>query len=555
MSHHSKAKQPNKELTDFMPTYGEDAFMHPVPKNKIPENPMSPRVAKRLIDDELDLDEQNSSDLGSYITDYMDPEADELIQRTIGKVFIDHPEYPQASKMGERVINMIQDWYNGTPSKKEDGFIGTVTIGSSEAIMLGLIAHRFNWEKSWKERRLKTGPDGIKGYYRKDKPFMMYARDVHTCWEKYSLYFNTPDLVFNLSDGQCLVDPKKVEKALNKTIMELHESNNSEYQHFAQQVIEECDYDLEDEKHKKILSHKKLYELVFVVGCVVGTTFTGEADPVEKVDAVLRKLKKEAPKVDGHVWDIPIHVDAASGGFIVPFTKKPGYKWNFELEQVKSINVSNHKFGLVYPGVGSVVYRDDTVVADELIYKISYLGKGFTDYTLNFSRGSAMVIASYYNLIRMGKKGYEHVILNCVKNAQFLNKLLSKGEKTKNIFKVISDNELFPMVVWQDTRSAADKERWDLRELSNELEKCNWKLPAYPLPYNSSTSPDGPLVMRVVCRQDVSRDKVEILYQDICDCIDTLEKRTEGLDLSNPDIKKLAQKNRKHRTFKGSIGC
>ena len=538
-----------------MPTYAQPVFTTPIPKNKIPENPMPPRVAKRLIDDELDLDEQNSSDLGSFITDYMDPEADELIHRTIGKVFIDHPEYPQASQMGERVITMLQEWYSGTPTQKEDGFIGTVTIGSSEAIMLGLIAHRFNWEKAWKNRRLSAGPDGIKNYYRKDKPFMLYARDVHTCWEKYSLYFNTPDLVFNLSDNNWLIDPEKLSYTLNQTILTLHKSSDSEQKSFAQKVIEICDFDLDSENDLAILSHKKLYELVFVVGCVVGTTFTGEADPVEDVDNILRQLKSTAPKINDHCWDIPIHVDAASGGFIVPFTKPEHFKWNFELEQVRSINVSNHKFGLVYPGVGSVIFKNDEVVADELIYKISYLGKGFTDYTLNFSRGSAMVIASYYNLIRMGKKGYEYIIKNCVENARYLNGQLTNGEKTKHKFEVISNNEIFPMVVWRDVRSTAEKEKWDLRELSNELEKCNWKLPAYPLPYLSSTQPDGPLVMRVVCRQDVSRDKLEILYHDICDCIDTLEKRTASLDLNNKEIKRLLHKNRKHRTFKGSIGC
>lgn len=551
----SNSSKISRESSNFIPTYGEDAFAHPIPTDKIPENSMSPRVAKRLIDDELDLDERNSSDLGSYITDYMDPEADELIQRTIGKVYIDHPEYPQASKMGERIIKMIQDWYHGKPSVKKNGFIGTVTIGSSEAIMLGLIAHRFNWEKSWKQRRFDTGPNDLKNYYRKDKPFMMYARDVHTCWEKYSLYFNTPDLVFNLSDDQYLIDPKKVYGALNSSILELYKSKDLEFHGFAKQIIDECDYDLEDQEHKKILSHKKLHELVFVVGCVVGTTFTGDTDPVEDINNVLAKIKHETSQFGNYSWNIPIHVDAASGGFIVPFTKAENYKWDFELEHVKSINVSNHKFGLVYPGVGSVVFSDDKVVADELIYKISYLGKGFTDYTLNFSRGSAMVIASYYNLIRMGKAGYNTVISNCVKNARYLNKLIATGEKTKDIFDVISNNGLFPMVVWKDTRLDSDKEKWDLRELSEELGKCNWKIPAYPLPYNSCTNPDGPLVMRVVCRQDVSRDKINILYQDICDCIDTLENRTRELDLTNSDIRKLAHKNREHRTFKGSVGC
>lgn len=94
--------------------------------------------------------------------------------------------------------------------------------------------------------------------------------------------------------------------------------------------------------------------------------------------------------------DIPIHVDAASGGFIAPFTHaKADKKWNFELPRVKSINTSGHKFGLVYAGVGWIIWRDESYLPKHLVFELHYLGGTEESYTLNFSRPGAQVIAQY----------------------------------------------------------------------------------------------------------------------------------------------------------------
>lgn len=147
----------NERSTYLSPTYGRGNFTFPAPSDTIPEDSSTPRATLRLILDEIDLDAPNSSDLGSYICDYMDPEADELIRRTIGKVFIDQSEYPKTAEIGHRVAKMIQRWYHGTGEPTMTGehrkILGTVTIGSSEAIMMALIAHRHNWMVKWEERR------------------------------------------------------------------------------------------------------------------------------------------------------------------------------------------------------------------------------------------------------------------------------------------------------------------------------------------------------------------------------------------------------------------
>jgi glutamate decarboxylase len=313
-------------------------------------------------------------------------------------------------------------------------------------------------------------------------------------------------------------------------------------------------YDVNNQADKEILQHKKAGELIYTVGCVVGTTFTGEADPVEEINGVLRDFTRVPLAGPDFTYyaDVPIHVDAASGGFVMPFTA-PNTKWDFQLEHVQSINVSNHKFGLVYPGCGTVVFRDADVVASELIYNISYLGGSFTDYTLNFSRGSAMVLASYYNLVRLGLKGYAEVNTNCVKHAQYLRKVIEEGPVTGKMFEVISDTDILPMVVWRDKRPTEEKDKWDLSELSNELLTYRWSLPAYKLPFTSSEDPDGPLVMRVVTRQDVSTEKVNDLYESILKSIATLDARWGDADLTDPNVQAVKDRVRTAATRTGTM--
>ena len=112
---------------------------------------------------------------------------------------------------------------------------------------------------------------------------------------------------------------------------------------------------------------------------ILGTTYTGELEPVAEICAALDKLA-----ADGGV-DVPVHVDAASGGFVVPFLH-PELKWDFRLPRVVSINVSGHKYGLTYPGIGFVVWRSSEYLPEELVFRVNYLGGDMPTFTLNFSR-------------------------------------------------------------------------------------------------------------------------------------------------------------------------
>ena len=553
-------KNPSQETTAtsdtyLTPTYGRSYFGVPNDDLTIEQAPKSPRAVQQNIYNRIDLDARNSSDLGSYICDYMDPECDELVKRAIGKVYIDHSEYPQTSVLGDSVAAMIQSWYNGTPLTPEGAaahrIIGTVTIGSSEAIMLALMSHRQNWYDKWYEKYAPQNSSTASENWYHDAPLLMYARDVHTCWDKYSKYYNVPALVFDLEEDQYLIDPQEVKKYLNMSLYDIF--SNTETDPTSKRFWDVLWPALRLTQLKPAsgqityMQNTFLRDLVCCVGGVVGTTFTGQGDPIEELNSVLTSIPDAASG-----YQIPLHVDAASGGFVLPFTNvnEGTFKWTFTLERVKSINVSNHKFGMVYPGCGTVVFKDENVVPESLIYKITYLGGNFTDYTVNFSRGSAMVLAAYYNLKRFGIEGFQKINSQCVQNSRYLSAKISDVTDASNnkIFKSISDTTHYPMVVWKIDSTTSPS--WTLFQLSTLLERYSWKLPAYKLPFTSSETPDGTTVMRVVTRQDISVEKIDILVSNIQEAVITLEE--ESADLKDAGAEHLIKKASSQAEFIGS---
>ena len=175
------------------------------------------------------------------------------------------------------------------------------------------------------------------------------------------------------------------------------------------------------------------------VAAVLGTTFTGHMDDIVGINELLLDVKKERG------LDIPIHVDGASGGFVWPFLY-PDSKWDFRLEQVRSINVSGHKYGLVYPGIGWLVFREESDLAQDLVFYENYLGKTDATFTLNFSTGAAMVLAQYYNFVRLGREGYTYVMRQMQQNAQ----ALAANLRDSGRFEVIGDDlEQLPLVAFR----------------------------------------------------------------------------------------------------------
>ena len=244
------------------------------------------------------------------------------------------------------------------------------------------------------------------------------------------------------------------------------------------------------------------------VAAVVGTTFTGHADDVIGINDHLVALREEKG------LDVPLHIDGASGGFVWPFLY-PDSKWDFRLEQVRSINVSGHKFGLVFPGIGWLIFREKSDLAEDLVFYENYLGKTDATFTLNFSTGSAMVLAQYYALIRFGREGYRFVMTAMQKNAEFLAKRIEELGR----FKVIgAGEERLPLVAFQ----LAGDEPYDEFDIAFQVAaERGWMLPAYTMPPNA----EHVKMMRALVKINLTHALVSTLADDIAAACETLEKK------------------------------
>jgi glutamate decarboxylase len=420
------------------PTYAARCFSHDVPKYRLPKQGMSAEAAYQLVHDELNLDGNPALNLASFVTSWMEPQADRLATETLNKNLIDQDEYPQTEVVHERVVSMIGRLFHAPTGEKPTG---TATIGSSEAIMLAMLAHK----RSWQLRRRAAGQST-------DSPNMVMGADVHTCWEKFARYFEVQARVVPMQEGRYTIGAEQVAPLID--------------------------------------------ENTIAVAGVLGTTFTGQSDDFASIDALLGQVESERG------WRIPLHIDAASGGFVAPFSQ-PDLAWDFRLPRVRSINVSNHKFGLVYPGMGTVVFRDRSDLPEELVFHINYLGGDMPNYSLNFSRPSNSVVLQYYNFLRLGHEGYSEIVANTLANAQALARRLGDVEGLQ----LLNDGSMFPIVALR----ASDPERTDLTLLSHLLREHGWIVPAYTLPPNA----EHITVLRMVVKENFSRDMVDMLAHDL----------------------------------------
>jgi glutamate decarboxylase len=330
---------------------------------------------------------------------------------------------------------------------------GCRTQGSSEAIMLGALS--LKWK--WKERREAAGLPV-------DKPNLVFGGDVHVVWEKFCRYFDVEPRIVRLQKDKYVIGPEDVEPHVD--------------------------------------------ENTIGVAAVLGTTFTGHADDIQGINDLLLRIKGERE------LDVPLHVDAASGGFVWPFLY-PDSEWDFRLEQVRSINVSGHKFGLVYPGIGWLVFREKSDLAEDLVFYENYLGKTDATFTLNFSTGASMVLAQYYNFVRYGHEGYTYIMKAMQENARALADRL----KAEGNFELIGDGEeQLPLVAFK----LAEERDFDEFDIAWQLSaERGWMVPAYTLPPNA----EDVKVLRALVKQTLSREQVDRLADDIATACATLEKK------------------------------
>lgn len=320
---------------------------------------------------------------------------------------------------------------------------GCSTTGSSEAAMLCGMAMKWRWRAKMRKAGKPTS-----------KPNMICG-PVQICWHKFARYWDIELREVPMDEGRIIMN--------------------------AEEVIKRCD------------------ENTIGVVPTLGVTYSGQYEPVKEISDALDKLQQDKG------FDIPIHVDGASGGFLAPFTD-PDLLWDFRLPRVKSINASGHKFGLSPLGVGWAIWRDKEDLPEDLIFKVNYLGGEMDTFALNFSRPAGQIISQYYNFLRLGKEGYRRIQQACYDTAIYMGKEIDK----LGPFEVIYNGKGgIPALLWQ-LKKGVDH-GFTLFDLSDRLRTRGWQAPAYSLPANLQDV----VVMRVLVRHGVSRDLGDLFVEDV----------------------------------------
>jgi glutamate decarboxylase len=429
--------------------YGNAFLLSEAPDHRLPQTGMPAVDAMRLLGEDLVLDGIPMRNLATFVTTWMEPEAQRVIAENLHRNYIDHAEYPQTAEIEQRCIRMLADLYHA-PGETT----GTRTQGSSEAIMLGALS--LKWK--WRARREQAGKAT-------DRPNLVFGGDVHVVWDKFCRYFDVEPRVIPLQPDRYTIGPDDVEPHVD--------------------------------------------ENTIGVAAVLGTTFTGHADDIVGINDLLVRL------LDEKGLDVPLHIDGASGGFVWPFLY-PDSPWDFRLERVRSINVSGHKYGLVYPGLGWLVFRETSDLPDDLVFYENYLGKRDATFTLNFSTGASMVLAQYYNFVRFGHDGYRYIMETMQANARALaTDIVASG-----YFELVGDNgaEQLPLVAFK----LAEEHDYDEFDIASQLAaERGWMLPAYTLPPNA----EHVTIMRALVKLTLSRALVTTLASDIAEACATLDKK------------------------------
>ena len=442
-------KKSKREHITVNPLYARPFEDSGTSRNVIRDMPMSPETAYQMVHDETMLDGNARLNLATFVGTWMDDQATRLYAESYDKNMIDKDEYPQTAAIEENCWRILSNLWN-SPDPLDT--IGTSTAGSSEACMLGGLAMKRLWQQKRRAAGLST-----------EKPNLVMSSAVQVCWEKFCNYWD--------------VEPRYV------PITDKHKTFDG--------------HGLEDYVDENTIG----------VVAVMGVTYTGMYEPVQKIAGILDDIQKETG------LDIPIHVDGASGAMVAPFLQ-PELIWDFRLERVHSISTSAHKYGLVYPGLGWVCWRTRDKLPQELIFDVTYLGGSMPTFALNFSRPAAQVLLQFYLFLRLGREGYREV----QQTSQDVAMHLSGGIGRMAPFELWNDGSDIPVFAWRLKEGYT--KNWNLYHLSDRLKMKGWLVPAYPMPESLSEI----VVQRIVVRNGLSMDLADRFLSDIAGEVDYLDR-------------------------------
>ncbi|WP_028564910.1 glutamate decarboxylase [Salinispora tropica] len=336
--------------------------------------------------------------------------------------------------------------------------IGASTIGSSEACMLGGLALK----RRWQHARRSVGKSS-------ERPNLVMSSAVQVCWKKFCSYWDVEARIVPISEERKVLDGHDLRSYVD--------------------------------------------ENTIGVVAVFGVTYTGMYEPVERIAAALDEIQASKG------LDIPIHVDGATGAFVAPFIQ-PHITWDFRISRVASINVSSHKYGLVYPGLGWIVWRDQAALPEDLRFRVAYLGGETPTVGLSFTRPGAQVLLQYYLFLRLGRDGYQRVHQATQDVAQYLSREIAKMPQ----FELWSDGSDLPVLTWHLRKGRSYN--WNQYHLSDRLRMKGWQVPTYPMPDDLTHL----TVQRIVVRGGLSRDLAGALVADLHAEVGFLESLTAPIE-------------------------
>lgn len=433
------------------PIFGTEASNIEMSNKKINMDPVPPQLAAEMIRGYLKTEGNATQNLATFCQTYMDPVAAELMAENFEKNAIDKDEYPMTADLENRCVEIIGNLWNVNQNEEP---IGTSTVGSSEACMLGGLAMLFRWKKLAD----KAGIDRCKR-----RPNLVISAGYQVCWEKFCRYW----------DIEMRTVPIDME-------------------HLSLNMDTVMDY---------------IDDYTIGVVAILGITYTGKYDDVKALDKLVEEYNQNHKNLP-----IRIHVDGASGGMVTPFIE-PELEWDFRLKNVWSISTSGHKYGLVYPGVGWIIWRGKEALPEELIFWVSYLGGEEATIAINFSRSASQIVGQYYMLMRNGFSGYREIHQRTINVARYMAEEIEK----MGIFEVIEDAKQIPIVCWKLKDEACVD--WNLYDLEDRLRMHGWMIPAYPMPENIEDID----VQRLVIRQDFGMQLAVL-------CISEMKKQIEILN-------------------------
>jgi glutamate decarboxylase len=330
--------------------------------------------------------------------------------------------------------------------------IGCSTTGSSEACMLAGLALKRRW--------MRRNPGR---YAAGARPNLVMGANVQVCWEKFCNFWEVEARLAPMEGDTYHLTPE--------------------------QAVALCD------------------ENTIGVVAVLGSTMDGSYEPVAQICTALDDLQERTG------LNVPVHVDGASGAMIAPFLDQD-LEWDFRLPRVASINTSGHKYGLVYPGVGWALWRDQQALPAELVERVNYLGGDMPTFALNFSRPGAQVVAQYYKFLRLGFEGFR-IVQQATRDVATH---MARRIEELGCFRLLTRGDQLPVFAFTTTDDVTE---FDVFDVSRRLREKGWLVPAYTFPANR----EDLAVLRVVCRNGFHRDLSDNFVDDLKELLPWLRKQ------------------------------